>query len=751
MATAPCVYRRKEPHACYGCQAPNLTFGESLRGHINHFLGRGEHELPPAQWLAPRNLVLCMKEHVAFVHPSQTKCAMCRKKASADFTLACWACAWEGAGLEHANKMLAEGSHAPPGKGWLEENRLHLCSAPGHRPYLHQGPVCDTCQANRALMRRAAPPAGGDASVAQPAAARPRGRPPRAQARAPGELATWLSSPDALARVEKAADAARDRRARRFLPSGMAARRIAANAVLDVANAALAGIPAAQALFPILPRVLLARDVPVAQQIAALMHDDESDPAEARGPQTAASDLDRFVRRLRAATAARDLRAINRLLEEGPTPGDRTDSRSANSVIRAKFPRKELGEVKGARGEAEWAERVRALCGPGGRPVEITTRELIRWARAKRDKAADAGGFSGRLILELHETDPAVADALAAVYSMPLDRWVHRDGAARTWRVLVGAFVPQVGKSPRPVATAPVARRAWGSAVVRRLRDAAATYCEARGQYGMSRAGGQTAYVLAAQVLHALGADIVVDDRANSFHNVYRSSVLGAAEEFTKNLPAEERAEAGGHLVELLERTFLSSNPDSRVPPGDDPLLPRSRYVFGIPGVATKVHTGLCQGSSESSLLEAITYATTAERCPRPPGVLRCELHDDGFAAAFAGVGVCAFARPEACDGSLIAEGKNKAIGPRAAEIVAAGHSREAVAHVLVAGVPVGEVETGLQIWEARFAKRLQRLRDVATIDPVLAAHAASAVGGPAGMANHILRALPPSDVADAA
>jgi hypothetical protein len=510
-----------------------------------------------------------------------------------------------------------------------------------------------------------------------------------------------------------------------------------------VAHATVAGIPAAQALFPWLPRVLLARDTPVAVQIAALIHG--AGDTGGRSDRAEESAEDKFVRRLRAATAARDLRAINRLLEEGPASCSQVAAEVARGVIRNKFPRKKDGELADRDGEATWAQRWQAACGGGGGPVAISARELVRWARAKRDKAADVGGYSGRLILELHEFDPAVTDALAAVYSMPPERWVHRGGATATWRVLAGAFVPQPGKpSPRPVATATVPRRAWGSAVVRRLRDDAARYCEDHFQFGMSKAGGQTAYVLAAQVLHALGADIVVDDRANSFHELYRSSILDATGAFIEALPVERRGEAGKPLVELLTRTFLSSNPDR--PVANDPLLPRSRYTFAVPGVATKVHTGLCQGSSESSLLEAITYATSSARSQRPPGVLRCELHDDGFTAALGEADISVFARSDPGDGSLIATGKDKALGPRAGAIVAAGHSKQATAHVLIAGVPVGDVAEGLQIWERRFATRLQRLRRVAQIDPTLAAHAACAVGGPAGMANHILRALPPSD-----
>src|SRR5690606_37759077 len=137
------------------------------------------------------------------------------------------------------------------------------------------------------------------------------------------------------------------------------------------------------------------------------------------------------------------------------------------------------------------------------------------------------------------------------------------------------------------------------------------------------------AYVLAAQVALALGADILVDDKSNSFHELFRSSVLGACAHFVAaHLKGpDERETSGRALLELVQRTFLGpqqpgstsndggggssgtggcsssggsdgeeegdSSSTSTAPPL---LLPRSRYVFTVPGIEPRVHHALCQG-----------------------------------------------------------------------------------------------------------------------------------------------------------
>src|SRR5690606_38640397 len=104
--------------------------------------------------------------------------------------------------------------------------------------------------------------------------------------------------------------------------------------------------------------------------------------------------------------------------------------------------------------------------------------------------------------------------------------------------------------------------------------------------------------------------------------------------------------------------------------------------------------------------------------------------------------------RPPTTDGSRLAEGKDRVVGPRAGDIVAAGLSKSAATFVFIAGVPIGSVGDGLKVWRERYTRKLARLRDIAAVDPALAAHAASTIGGPAGLANHILRSTPPTEAA---
>jgi len=270
---------------------------------------------------------------------------------------------------------------------------------------------------------------------------------------------------------------------------------------------------------------------------------------------------------------------------------------------------------------------------------------------------------------------------------------------------------------------------------VRRVRDAAAGYCEERGQFGLSGAAGQSAYVLAARVLGELGADIVADDRANSFHELHRRAIFGGVDGFLAALSPERRESEGSVLVQLMARTLVGDEPP------DVAGLPRSVYTFA--SQPSRTHHALCQGSSESSLLEALAYAQGGWR-DVARGV-RCELHDDGYTAVLGDADVDLLRRPAATDGSRIAEGKDKCIGPRAADIVLRGLSREASGYLMVAGVPVGDTLAGLAQWRAGYTRRLARLRELAVHDLGLATLAASALGGPAGLANHLLRAIPPT------
>ncbi len=96
-------------------------------------------------------------------------------------------------------------------------------------------------------------------------------------------------------------------------------------------------------------------------------------------------------------------------------------------------------------------------------------------------------------------------------------------------------------------------------------------------------------------------------------------------------------------------------------------------------------------------------------------------------------------------DGSRPAEKKDKCVGPRADEIVRLGLYREAVKVISVAGVPLGDTMAGLREWRGRYHTRLQRIREIAGFDLAVATQVDFRLGGPAGLAGHLLRALPPS------
>ena len=760
---------------CYGCEGV-FTLSERLREHVTTQIGRRSHPRPPQQWLDEHGLIFCDADgHPPWVCPAARPCIRCTRLGNVaaidTASLRCWECS-SGKGIRHCNAKVAAGQHGAPPSGWLEANRLAFCSADGHVPWVHAARLpCSRCESIRgsgSSGSSSSEPADAPSDPVSAAAVDGgAGLPaPRSAGRKLAEFAAWLHHPDALAIVERATECAARRAPRRFLPKGAAHRRIAANTMLDIANAALDKVPAAQALLPFAPRVLLARHTSVAAQIIALMDGKSSEEVDHNiQPSSSATEhhhtrnpVDLWVERVRVAVVGKDFRSINRLLDDGWSgSASVTDREAAQKVLDLKFPFKPEGElVDGADGEADWARERTNEC--GGAPALshslLSQKELIRWARAKRDRAADVGGYSGRLILELHEIDPAVSAALAKVWSLSPEEWAHRGAAFATWRLLKGSFIPQPSKPlPRPVATASVPRRAWGGAVVRSIREAATKYCEERGQYGLSRAGGQAAYVIGARVLHALGADILVDDRTNSFHEVHRSAVVGACSDFIEDLDSTARETVGRNLVQLMKRTFIGTATPSAADPSSAasssssvPMMTRSTYVFGVPGIEPRIHHALCQGSSESSLLEAITYARNGPAL-RAANAVRCELHDDGYTAALPSVPIDIFRRAPATDGSRLAEGKDRVTGPRADSIMDTGLSKAKAPFVLIAGVPVGrDLLGGLAQWETRYHRKLGRLREIAGIDRVLAASAASAVGGPAGLANHILRAVEPTD-----
>lgn len=512
--------------------------------------------------------------------------------------------------------------------------------------------------------------------------------------------------------------------ARFFLPRGQYAKHVAVSLVRDVARLAAERTPAAEALFPFLPRILLARGIPIEEQAAALM----ARRVATQPPLRPAVDpMDAYCRRLRVALESGDPRAVCMQLDRGPQAGRATEQ-EARQVLETKFPVKPAGELPVGRSEGDWVAATKATWGGGRSPMGV--RDLLGWARRKRGQAPDAGGWSGQLILQLNDADRDVTRAIAALWSKAPEEWAHAGGAEATWRLLRGALIPQPGKLPRPIAIASVGRRAWTAVVSRRILPIASRYCLQRGQFGLAGARGQTAYCLTARVLAELGGDVAVYDRSNSFHELHRSAILSGVDAFAAGLAREEAESAIAPLIDVLERNLA------------DGARGIKRTTFVLRDAAPVTNHALCQGSPEASLLEALTYAQGGWR--NVPGGVICELHDDGFAAVLPGADVEGLRRPAPTDGSRPAEKKDRCVGPRAADLVRQGLSREAARVVSVAGVPVGDTMEGLREWRGRYELRLRRIREVAAFDLAIASQVVFRLGGPAGVAGHLLRALPP-------
>ena len=436
--------------------------------------------------------------------------------------------------------------------------------------------------------------------------------------------------------------------------------------------------------------------------------------------------MEAYCARIRAAITAGSHRTLCAALDRGPTSG-LPDAEEIERTLLEKFPVKPDGEI-GDQPEGAWLDQNL----PDRRhPTELTAAGLARWARAKRAQAPDAGGWCGQLLLHLHETDHAVTAALARCWSKDPALWTSTQAAALTWRTMRGACIPQPGRLPRPIAVASVARRAWSSHIARRLLPHAARYCASRGQFGLSGSAGHSAYCLAARTLFALGADILVDDKANSFHELHRSAILHGATVFTAALGAESAGTTTPLLRALLQRTFA------------DGAHAMYRTTYRFAGGRQQTNHALCQGSPEASLLEALAYSQ------RPwanvsHGVRR-EFHDDGFTAILPDADIRELTRPPTTDGSRIAVKKDRCIGPRAAEAVGLSLSREATQSTLVAGIPLGDTMAGLDTWRERYRTRLRRIREIASYDLQIATQVMHYIGGPAGLAAHLLRALPPT------
>ena len=624
--------------------------------------------------------------------------------------------------LRHVNRMrtAAANPHGTPPEEWLRAARLLYCAT-------HARVSATRC--NKCI-----------ASGRQGGAGSPRRAegPSPVQARDLPRLGRWLREEGANARVQQLLPWHYSTPPRLSLPQGAAARAAAATACREILEAATEGNAAAQHLFTMFPRVCLQRGRAVVTCVQELMQGERPPPRAKAGGKGMGVD-DAYVRRVREAIVERNTSKVLRLVEDGPSEHYEASARQAQEVINAKFPTKPRypgGVVAEMAAVAELGRRTGS-----GRIPAVTPVELMRWARQKRRRAGDSGGWSPRLLLDLVAVDPSIATGICRLMARDPQEWESGLGAMRAWRTLRGGFIPQEGKPlPRPIAVPPLLRRAWGSVMVRRVAAAADEYCRGQGQYGMADAGGQLAYGLVARVVLAAGGTLVTRDKSNSFHELTRRAVVRGVEQFVDGMGRETREEQGRVVVEILRRCFHGASREEQ----HAPVLRYPRYEFGM--VPPVDNPALCQGSPESSLMEALTYGATAQHVAR--GVVNLELHDDGYVAVMPTAGDAAFEARAPDDGSKMATEKWTAVGPRARWLVERGQAGQEAVGLQVCGVPVGDVRAGLERWRNGYAKRLSGIRRLAELDAGLAARAAMLMRGPGALALHLLRSLPVDEAA---
>lgn len=528
--------------------------------------------------------------------------------------------------------------------------------------------------------------------------------------------------------------------ARRYLPAGApsargppASRRLAVAVTAVVLRAALDGNPAAQIISLHLPRVFLRRGAEIRTQIRDFV-DRQPPPPTApphrSDPSTAlATRLRQWCHRVDRAQDAGDVKTVARLLLEGPADSTWPEA-TRDEWLERLFPHQPDGEAVDE--PQEWRAVAASLTSAAPSP-DLRERDVLRWARARRAKAADAGGWSGQLILDLSLTDPhaGIASLLARIWSAPPAFW--RDSRARNtaFRSATGVLLRQHGKDkPRPIAAPCVPRRIASAADARLARTLASAYCEARGQVGLSNGGPLSAYSIFPRLIVEAGGTSCSADNTASFQTFTRRGLLEGIRSALTSPDAVARPESACALARLMSRYVF-----------DDGNLPRTQTSF-VDGRVVTSHA-LAQGCSASPTAEAVVLAT-APRPPLPPGAIRKSAHDDSQASILPGVPITSLAPPEPWGGSVYNTAKSVAVGPLATEAVRRGYATTASPHASVFGAPIGDVTRwASDVWLPKWRRQCAAILRIAEEAPDVAVLSASLIRGPGQSAAHWLRLAP--------
>jgi len=548
-----------------------------------------------------------------------------------------------------------------------------------------------------------------------------------------------LTAADAWEWVRACTDA-RPGPPRRYLPGGCnrsgppLARRVAVATAAVVLQAAVDGSPAAQVLSLYLPRVFFRRGVEIPAQVADFVAGRRPAPStSARSPPDAAMRLRQWCLRLGRAQEAGDIRAAYRTLEAGPEDTAWPES-SKDEWLARLFPHQPEGEV--ADEATQWRDAAGALTAAAPWPM-LSARDVTQWARARRGKAADQGGWSGQVILDMCSSDlhSGIANLLARLWGAPPSAWRDAGARAVAFRSATGVLLRQVGKDkPRPIAAPSVPRRIASAVDARRARTLADAYCVARGQVGLSYGGPLAAYSMFPRLVVTLGGTTCSADNTSSFQTFTRRGLLTGLTAALRSAEAQAYPEAAAALARLMTHYVM-----------DGALL--SRTTTSLVCGRTATSHALAQGCSSSPTAEALVLAT-APRPPQPAGSIRRAAHDDSQASIVPGADIGGLAPPPAWGGAVYNTLKSVAVGPLAAEAVERGYAATAAAHASVFGAPVGDVASwAREVWLPRWLRTCANLRRAAAEAPDTAVLVAHLLRGPGTSASHWLR-LAPCDAA---
>ena len=526
---------------------------------------------------------------------------------------------------------------------------------------------------------------------------------------------------------------------RRYLPGGVNrtgppfARRVAVATAAIVLQAAVDGSPAAQILSLYLPRVFFRRGVEIPAQVADFVAGRRPPPSSTtRTPPDAALRLRQWCARLARAQDAGDVRAAARVLEAGPEDTTWPEASKDDWLARL-FPHQPDGEVAD---EAErWNSAAAGLAAAAPHPA-LSAQDVVRWARARRAKAADHGGWSGQVILDLCSSDlhAGVATLLARLWGAPPSAWFDAGARAAAFRSATGILLRQPGKDkPRPIAAPSIPRRIMSAVDARRARPLADAYCAARGQVGLSYGGPLAAYSVFPRLVVALGGTTCSADNTSSFQTFTRRGLVDGLTAALTSAEASAYPEAAASLARLMSQYVM-----------DAPELPRTTTSFACG--RTAISHALAQGCSSSPTAEALVLAS-APRPTQPAGSIRRGAHDDSQASVMPDADITGLAVPPPWGGARYNVAKSVAVGPRAAEAVANGFAATAATHASVFGAPVGDIAGwAREVWLPRWQRTCANLRRAAEIAPDTAVLAANLLRGPGTSASHWLRLAPCDD-----